>query len=416
MGRRLDEKMQDITAFVDESGDTSLKIQKEGVSSLYVCTAVVIENSAIDQANKTITEWKDKFNGGSELKSNKIGRKHKRRLMLLKALEQVPFNFYANITDKAQIIKGSGLSYKEVFFKFINDKLYQRLMLGTDSLHIIADEHGKKAFMEGCKIYFRKKAQPDLYKTWNHDFEDSAVAPLIQVADIIAGTLAWCFDPTKDCGDYRDKFLETLQKKELGIDFWPRRKEQIPELHIGAKSEWDEVVRAVCHNATVSFIEKFSGDTNGERQMQVAIAQLLLYLNSYEVADEKARYSDNLIKHLTLQGFEPISKRKFGHSIIGPLRDSGVIIAGDASGYRLAMSVDDINRYVRHVRTIVEPMLNRLLKARRILKTNTLNKFDMLANERFNLIRELVKTFGDADLKYALTSSAVDKEELRENA
>ena len=87
------------------------------------------------------------------------------------------------------------------------------------------------------------------------------------------------------------------------------------------------------------------------------------------------------------------------------MRDAGVIIAGDSNGYRLAMSVSDVQRYIRHNRSIVEPMLARLVKARSLLKMGTANQFDMLSSEDCTVLRELAQTFATVSAQYGIAES-----------
>lgn len=402
---------QHMTAGVDESGTHDLNVGGTGVSSLFVCTAAVVDSSVVPRVNALVAELQKVFFSGGELKSSGIRSNHKRRLKLLNAMTPIPFGYYATIIDKARIAKDSGLRFKPSFYKRMNRMLYERLLRGIASLHVVAHEYGSKGFMDSFDAYLKKKAMPTLYTNWTQEFRDSASTPLIQVADIIAGSLSWCFDPDKDCGEYRGKFLAVLQQKELGVETWPPRIAPIPEAIPSTRSEWDVRIRTICQNTIVRFIDQFSGDLDKKRQMQVAVLRHMLFLDEHETVDVRARHSESLIKHLTLQGFEKIGPRNFRQSIIGPLRDAGVIIAGDRNGYRLAMSVSHVNRYIRHDRSIVEPMLARLQKGRSLLKTGTANQFDMLVLDEFTVIRELVQTFSTVSTQYAIADPSEDTED-----
>lgn len=402
---------QQITAFVDESGNHDLNVDKPGTSSLFVCAALIVKNTDLDQATAGAVEIQKRHFSGSELKSSGIGSNHKRRLNVLADIATLPIGYYASIIDKARIHKDSGLRFKPSFYKYMSRMLYERLLQGISSLHIIADEHGSPEFMDSFTGYLQSKAMPSLFTSWTHEFRDSVNTPLIQVADIIAGTLTWCFDTSKDCEAFREQFLTSLQLKELGVELWPRRVEPISKNVPSTASDWDSRIRTICQNAIVQFIDKHATDDDDKRRMQVATLRHLLFLNEHANADNRTIYSGGLISHLTWLGFEKINDRTLRVSVIGPIRDEGVIIAGDNNGYRLAMSASDVERYVRHDRTIVEPMLSRLVKARALLKTGTTNLYDMLAPEGFTILRELADKFSTVSIQYSIAETINGEED-----
>ena len=49
--------------------------------------------------------------------------------------------------------------------------------------------------------------------------------------------------------------------------------------------------------------------------------------------------------------------------IIGGLRRAGIIISGSQNGYKLALSLKDIDEYLEHDKTIIIPMLSKLRSA-----------------------------------------------------
>jgi len=396
------EGYEHITAFVDESGNHDLDVAKKGASSLFVCVAVLLRDSDVGRADALLLDLEKRLLNGAPLKSSRVGSNHRLRAKLLRAISDIPFGYYATIVDKARIAKESGLRFQPSFYKRINRMLYETLLRGITSVHIVADRYGSRRFMHSFEKYLETKTLPMLYTVWTHEFRASRSTPLIQVADLIAGSLAWCFAPDKGCGTWRDKFLEILREKELGSEAWPPRIKPIPKELPSTPSEWDLRIRAICRNSAVRFIDRFSGSSEEERQMQVSVLRHMLFLQEYQIGDSPAKHSATLIRHLTSRGFEEITSRKFRQSIIGPLRDQGVIIAGDSNGYRLAMCADDVNRYIRHSSSIVEPMMARLLRARSLLKTGTANRFDMLASEEFTVLRKVLQTFGTVSITHSI--------------
>lgn len=404
-------ELLNITAYVDSSGNHDLNIAAEGASNLYVCAAVIVKDDDISEATSAVIRLQKAFFSGSELKSSGVGGDNARRLKILKAIDTIPFGYHALIVDKAQLDRDSGLKFKTSFFKLLNRMFYELLLRGTRYLTIVADQHGSTSFMESFERYLKNKVLPTLFSEWTHRFDDSKKSPLLQLADIIAGSLSWCYDNEKNCNEYREAFLSALYGKQLGTECWPKRSYPLKETPPASSEEWDQLINKICENAVISFIDKYSESVDANRQMQVAILRHMLFFSEQEPSDAKAIYSDNLIKHLQRQGFEIKSKRKFGHSVIGPLRDEGVVIAGDSKGYRLATSTKDVDRYITHDRSILEPMLGRLIQAQSLLKTGTANCFDMLDREEYTVIKELARTFSQIRLKYSIAAPSEDLEE-----
>lgn len=69
--------------------------------------------------------------------------------------------------------------------------------------------------------------------------------------------------------------------------------------------------------------------------------------------------------------------------VIAQLRDNGVILASCARGYKIPISVDDINTYLNQTTSVVGPMLHRMEICRNLIKQSTNNEFDIFDNEAF---------------------------------
>jgi hypothetical protein len=92
-------------------------------------------------------------------------------------------------------------------------------------------------------------------------------------------------------------------------------------------------------------------------------------------------------------------KQLFTSDIIGKIRDAGIIIAGTNIGYKLALSVEDINDYLYHNKNVIFPMFARMKKARETIKVATSNEYDILETD--NLLASLLETFSDRQIEIA---------------
>ena len=215
--------MNTIKAFIDECGTNDLKTQKDGNLDLFISVAILVPEETYPQINEQMQEIINKVAGG-HLKSNNIRANHSRRLQILQKIQDVPFGYYACVVDKTAIYEDSGLAYKRSFYKFISQKIYRTLGTSICDLEIYMDELGGPDFQETFKEYLKRKGLPNLFTNFTHRFVKDENYPLIQLADFIAGTLSYCFEPQRK-SEYSLQFRHLLQNKETDIDFWPLRQQ-----------------------------------------------------------------------------------------------------------------------------------------------------------------------------------------------
>ena len=402
-----------LTAFIDECGNHDLEIEKDGASNLFICVAVVVNDDQSKLVEERMREIsRDEF-GNSEVKSSGIGPKHNRRLRIISKIQDLNFGYYALVINKAEVERDSGLKYKPVFYKYLNKMLYNRLLRGGTNLHIVADAIGGRPFMNSFVPYLAQKGKPDLFTDWDHKFVPSDSVPQIQLADLIAGTLAWCFDSEKSC-EHSASFRAMLKPNEIAVDSWPPKFRSLPESPNDRDSElWDDQIHYCSVKRASRFIDEHDDPEDEDERMQVAALRHLMFLRDYESSDTPQNIiSDQLIQYLQQQGFPILSRQQLSSSDIGPLRSAGIFISGGSDGYRLAYSVADIRRYLIHDINIIRPMLARLIVARTGILQDTSSQYDVLKTDDFSFLRVLVDAVSDHDLGEALKPDKLDEEDV----
>lgn len=399
-----------VTAYVDESGNHDLAVEKSGATNLYVCVAVMVDGQQIDAAKAGMREISKKYFGGQEVHSSSVGSDHKRRARLLEQVSDIDFGYYALIVDKARMFRDSGLKYKTSFYKYLHLEFYRRILSSGMSLHVVADHHGGKAFMDSLQPYLAKKGLPNLFSKFTHEFADSNSEPLVQLADLIAGSLTYIYDPDKK-GEHSAEFKTLLDSKQTGIGGWPfvashRTTEETDEDDV-----WDDIIRAACINRADSFEREFIDKGDENRDMQIATLRHLIFLKECgDNTNDDSIYADALIQHLKKLQFPVLNRQTFSSRVIGPLRDSGIILAGDHDGYRLATSVDDIRTYLSHTLSIVEPMMARLKMARENIRQATSNRLDILGFPDYKCLAELMSAFEQYRMSLIVASNSLDSD------
>lgn len=374
------------TAFIDAYGDPSLDVEKTGVTTSFIVTAVVVAGEDAARLRAQVDRVRSEFFGPGPMKSSKC--KDERRMAVLRALLALDFRFIAVAVDKSRVIRDSGLVYGEPFVKFVHRLLLDRLFAATPDLHVVADRYGRDDFMEGFQRYVLEKrtalGQGDLFRRAKFEFANSRAEPLIQLADFVSGSLARLFDPKK-LSPAKDEIQDLLRSKALFVVDWPKRFRASLRPLVGG-SRHDIAVRRFCVEAVQSYLRSHADPSDPEVLARVETLGYLLF--TFEsVSETEWVAADHLRDVLASMGVTFKSKHEFLSKVVAKLRDAGVILGSSPAGYKIPGSVADVLQFVERTDTIVVPMLNRLRAAREALLLATDGALDVVADDRFEWLR-----------------------------
>lgn len=378
-------------AYVDESGTNELDSTKSGVSNIFICTAVLVKEKDVADVSEKMRDISRSLCSGAEIKSSKIGKNHERRIRFLEMVSGIDFGYYAVVVNKDLVIKESGLKFKGSFYKFVNRLLYSRIAKECGALHIVADRIGGQDYMQSFDAYFKDK-MPNLLSSFTHAFEDSARTPALQLADLVSGTLTFCYDDMKK-GPHSLRFREILRNKEIELEVWPPvRRSGTGEVPFRKSSG---AIFMSAKNRAIDFIDKSMNSVDGDIGMQAFVVKKLLYHQLFDDDCDECMSSNQLRASLEKVGFEKLSEPAFRNRIIGKIRDAGIIISGTKFGYKLAASEKDIYDYLDHNRKIIEPMLERIKKAKSVMRADLGENIGVFDLGEFEIIGRLVEVYGE---------------------
>lgn len=376
--------MHPLFAFVDEYGDPSIETGQHGVTDHFVVVAVMVERGELAALDAGVEAVRAAHFQTGEMKSNGIGANWSRRERVLAALLKLPFKFHVLLVDKARIHKDSGLQYKRSFLKYIHGRLYSRLFRALPELQVIADEHGSHPFMEGFKDYVQRRHIPTLFQPHaNLVFENSKSQPIIQLADVLAGTIGHAMRPNSS--RTLDSLLVDLAGHVLTFDEWPpvARRYAPPT---SDESELDRVVRIHSLNQAAAFLKAAIGSKEPRVQCQVEVLQHLSFHCQYVSASQYI--STKRLRRVVHEALgEDLSTHTFRTSVIAPLRDAGVLLSSGPKGYKIPVTERDIMSFVEHGNLIAGPLLARLNRARDELRTASNGRLDILGDEALAYLR-----------------------------
>lgn len=373
-----------ILAFADEYGNNSFDFTKQGTH--FIVVSIIINESEKESIESSLEEIRKKYFQTGEIKSKKVSDNHTRRLKILKELAQLNFNIYALVADK-QKLYGEGFKHKESFYKYLNGLLYKELFKAYPKLKLYVDEHGGNDFLKSFKKYVQKNHIRDLFSGSEFETGDSKKSIIIQLADFIAGTLGRCYDLNKNLSQ-RDKFFSLLEPRLSSINHFPKEYKSY-SIEDNAKSEFDSQISLYATNLAIDFIDTKKPKSQEDIDQINCIKLFLLHQDAFGA--KKYLSANELMRHLDIGRDKPLQEQQFRTSIIGKLRDKGILIAssskGDKKGYRLPTSAADLLKFLDHGNSLVLPILNRIKICREGVKLATNNKFDILEKEKYGKIK-----------------------------
>jgi hypothetical protein len=211
-----------IWAFVDESGDTNLDTQREGISRYFIVCAIIIRSSELASARAALENVRAKHFQTGEMKSQKLRSDQKRWREVVDDLVPIPFRFYGLVVDKENLNRASGYQWKKTFYKNLCGRVYSKLMRAYPSLHIRADQHGTESFQSSFVRYVEQHHRPTLFEKASFDLVDSKNDVIVQLADLMSGLCARIYEPRRTMA-VSIELLKSISSKLLLLDEWPPR-------------------------------------------------------------------------------------------------------------------------------------------------------------------------------------------------
>ncbi len=359
-----------IHIFVDESGDTSLKEYSEGSKDFYVISALLLSEEKLDFFTDAADEIVKKHAGKGELKSSSIRSNYKRRERILKDIIEAGFTYYSLVVDKTSIWKDSGMRFRPSFYKFLHKMVYSRIHKPYHKLEVIVDNHGKTEFMVGFIDYIGKRI--DLFDSIN--FEQSSAVPLLQIADVIAGTIRRVF-MEKDSSE----LLEIIGYSSMPTEKWPPSAVSHSDISFDDHNEnLNKLVRKIAVSSAKDFVEKNLTSGSENLNIQAECVRFLLY--KYYEDPKSFIFRDEITIYLNNRLGCNLTTHLLSSTILGPIKDSGVIISSTDKGIKIPYDTHDIKEWVKRVDSQVVPYANRL--------RNVQNQFLIASGKEYNIINE----------------------------
>ncbi|MEK7464062.1 MAG: DUF3800 domain-containing protein [Patescibacteria group bacterium] len=194
--------------FIDESGDTGLKFNK-GSSNYFVIVAVIFDDYAeANRVDRMLSDLKDALGfQNTEFKFNKSS--HSTRIKFLKAIKNNKYRIHFLAVNKMQadrskIFKNTGYFYIDAIKVLLNDKRISNAKIKIDG-------SGSSSFKKQFKSMIKKSLNVNETKIVKEiTFVDSRSNMLIQMADMIAGSIRKSYEGNGEMKNIISKHIEVV--------------------------------------------------------------------------------------------------------------------------------------------------------------------------------------------------------------
>lgn len=241
-------------------------------------------------------------------------------------------------------------------------------------LKIVEDEFGSSEFQQGYRRYVcEHRPAENLFNEYDFDYIDSKQGNLVQIADIIAGSVMQHITDSA-----APDVLKIFKSRIVDIVNFPNSFKPY-SIAVEGNSEFDDSIYQLAYKCATDYVERNKNTDNEEIRLRVLFLRILLY-NVQIRNSAQFVYSGELVQHLSQISDRKVTKDFLYRRIIAPLRDEGVIIASSVHGYKIPTSVEDIRTYINQTVTVVGPMLSRIGKCRELILKQTDGKLDILGD------------------------------------
>lgn len=379
--------MERVYAFTDEYGSFGWKLEDENVSTHFIITAIIVEESKVDSVRSAADKIRQQYFQTGEMKSKKVGKDHARRCKILSEILKLDISIFPVVIGKHGLKTYKGLQYKKSFYKFLNDKVHFELRRAFSCLTVIADELGTNEYMESFKKYFEEHSEPmNLLGESNLMFSDSKGDVLIQLADFVSGTLAYVYDEHKKDPN-APNYLKILASKLTYVHFYPKTYDDFIHDPYGLPHDYDKSIAELCYKQAALFLNAHENNPDPEVRAQCIVLDYMLFRmvnNSFRGYIPTKELKNQLIH----TGIGEMSTSTFRLKIICKLRDAKVIISSSPKGYKIPTNETELYDFINHGSQVVLPMLSRLKKCRDLIKLATNGKVDLFNHEEYKDLKD----------------------------
>jgi len=207
-----------MLVFIDESGDSGLKIE-EGASRYFIVGLVVFEdNEDAIACDQRIQLLKKELGLSATTEFHFKRNSDKLRRAFLAAVAPYNFFYYGIVINKdPQKLWGDGFKNKESFYKYACGLVFEN---AKDKLHdstVVIDQSGNLDFRRQLAKYLRTKMNRGIIKKVKMQRSESN--NLLQLADYVVGIINRSVQNKRK---WADDYCRIIAHRKIYVQIWPK--------------------------------------------------------------------------------------------------------------------------------------------------------------------------------------------------
>jgi len=357
---RPDQNMERI--FVDESGGTDLPSEAQATPDVYVIAGIYFPETDYAHYSAAAKAIVRQFAGSGELKSSRVGARTGRRAEILLKIAEGHFPFYCLVVDKTEIWRDSGLEFSSSFYKFLHRMFYAPIRGTFIRTRVLADRHKHSEFMKSFKRYIGA----NLFESF--EFDPSPEVPLLQIADVIAGTVRRVF-----MNEDRRDLLNILGYSSATIEQWPPV--SIRNTAASSPSEFDAVIAGIALRAAREYVEQHLHSDDEDDCLRAHAIRYLL--RRFDQNPREYVHRAEITTYLEDAARRSLSLELLSTKVLANARDNGVMLASTDKGVKIPLDSHDLSAWMERTESQVAPYLRRVEAARRRVLIASHNEYDI---------------------------------------
>lgn len=208
-----------MLVFIDESGDTGLKIEKGATKFFTIAMVIFAENDDATACDQRIDLLRKELRLDENFEFHFKKNSDYVRETFLRAILPYQFFYYGIVINKAKLF-GEGFKNKESFYKYACGLLFENAKDKIENATVVIDESGRQLFKYQLAKYLRGKINKNgKRKIKKVKMQDSKRNNLLQLADMVSGAINRSLGGNKKNKNF---FREIIKAREIFVQIWPK--------------------------------------------------------------------------------------------------------------------------------------------------------------------------------------------------
>ena len=209
-----------MLVFVDESGDTGLKLGS-GSSELFTLTLIIFESvEAAEAVRLRIESLRGELGLSTSFEFHFKECSNHRRRAFLDAIAPFQFKVYSFVVNKAALF-GDDFADKSSFYIYVCKLLFEHARVHLINANVQIDESGDATFKRELASYLKRQMndpRADVPCVKKVTCQNSKGNNLIQLADMVCGAIARSYQRERSAPE---SYRKIIAHRLVSVRYWP---------------------------------------------------------------------------------------------------------------------------------------------------------------------------------------------------